>query len=593
MQISTLLRIVLVIEIIALLGATMAVARDYQDSWILEGLEIPFIIFIATYVAYSFVEDRISWILIFAVIVRCVFLIIPNLKYVWFQGVAYDQNIHYRLYQTIFYEGFVPNTPLYNSMLYLHTPLMHILFSIFTHITAFPPLVTFKYLPILSWLPYPLIVYLIMKNAAPEDHKSQKYALLISSIPIKSTLSYNITGTLFGALFTVMLFVWFIHFLQATKRNRLIVVLIYIFALVFTHSYSPVILIIGLLTTYVLYKTKYVRNNYAIFESFGIQHLLIVIIIFIFWFAYVAKNVFGAGVQIFNQWITSIAGISATSTRTYTDINPALFGLSLENQLRIIIVYYGADLFIMLLTLVGIIVTIKRHYSSKPLIFITLYLLSTWSFFIFQLILPTAKAGILEFNRIFEHSMIFAPIFIGLLLSHIHKKAGGKKLNSLALSFLVVLATVELYRYQPLLPIASSIRPGLPSDEYIIYVDNVNSVYQRYMIAHAEKHISNGIIACDPTTYNQILGLTDYDFSQHHSSNYYPFDGGMPKKEFDYFLTHLPGKSGWLRVRPEVGTRDFIVEVTLNSSMIYSNGESFILTSPFMYRNTTEQGTTQ
>jgi len=161
-------------------------------------------------------------------------------------------------------------------------------------------------------------------------------------------------------------------------------------------------------------------------------------------------------------------------------------------------------------------------------------------------------------------------------------------LNSLILCLVVILATIELYGFQPLLPIASSVRSNLPSDEYIIYVDKVNSAYQRYMIGYAEKHISKGMIASDPITRNQILGLTDYNFSQSHLYfSYYPFDARVHQERFDYFLIHFPGKSGWPRVKPEVGTRDFIFEVTCNSSMIYSNGESFILTTPFMYHNTT------
>jgi len=583
LKVSVILRIALIIEIIALLITTTAVSRDYQDSWTLEGLEIPFIVLVATYVTYFFVEDKISWIILFAMIFRCVFAIIPNLKYTWFLGVAYDEHIHYRLYQSILQEGFVPSNPIYNNMLYLHTPLVHILFSVITNVTAFPSLVAFKYLPIMSWAPYPLFIHLIMKNSAPKDQKSQKYALLISSIPVTPLLSYTLVGTLFGTLFTIMLLVLFTLSLQSTKHNRFIIVLIYIFALVLAHSYSPVVLIIGLLTTYVLYKTKYVKNNYAIFESFRLHHLLILIIVFASWFAFAAKNVFGVGIGIFNQWINAIAGISVTSTRTYTNINPALFGLSLENQLRIVIVHYGGSLFFLLLTLAGFIVTLKKYRSSKQLIFITIFLLSIWAFFISQLILTAGKAGVLEYVRVFAYSLVLAPIFIGLLLSYIHEKVGNIKLNFLILCFLVTLSTIELYGYQPLLPIASSVRSNLPSDEYIIYVDNVNSAYQRYMIAHVEKHISEGMIACDPITQNQILGLTDYSFSRSHLAGYYPFDAGVHTEKFDYFLMHRPGKSGWPRVKPEVGTRDFVREVTHNSSVIYSNGESYVLTYPFMY----------
>jgi hypothetical protein len=40
------LRLVLLLSIIILLGNALVINRDYQDSWILEGLEIPFLLFV-------------------------------------------------------------------------------------------------------------------------------------------------------------------------------------------------------------------------------------------------------------------------------------------------------------------------------------------------------------------------------------------------------------------------------------------------------------------------------------------------------------------------------------------------------------------
>ena len=35
--------------------------RDYQDSWILEGLEIPFVLFVVTFVFAFYLEKSILW----------------------------------------------------------------------------------------------------------------------------------------------------------------------------------------------------------------------------------------------------------------------------------------------------------------------------------------------------------------------------------------------------------------------------------------------------------------------------------------------------------------------------------------------------
>ena len=60
MKTSNILKLFLVIAIVVLIGNTLAISRDYQDSWVLEGLEIPFALFVITYVAAFFSEKRTS-----------------------------------------------------------------------------------------------------------------------------------------------------------------------------------------------------------------------------------------------------------------------------------------------------------------------------------------------------------------------------------------------------------------------------------------------------------------------------------------------------------------------------------------------------
>ena len=78
---SSILKIVLFIVILVLVGNAVAVSRDYQDSWVLEGLEIPFVLFVAIYALAFFSEKKIPSMVFLAVIGRLIFLLIPNLKY--------------------------------------------------------------------------------------------------------------------------------------------------------------------------------------------------------------------------------------------------------------------------------------------------------------------------------------------------------------------------------------------------------------------------------------------------------------------------------------------------------------------------------
>jgi hypothetical protein len=607
MKISTLLRTILVIEIIALICNTIAVARDYQDSWVLEGLEIPFAIFIATYIAYFFVnrDERIAWPIAFAVIVRLVILFIPTLKYSWFQGFEIDQMYVFNMYKYVNNVGFLPSPTARPDMLYL--PMSSIWLSFISNVTGLPQIVVFKYFPIMFWLPYPLIIYMMMKRLG-SNQRTIKYSVFISSIPVERGISDIVTGSLFGCLLFVLILACFISLLKSNKRSYLIITLIAASDLIFFHSYSSVILIVGLVMTYILCSNNHAKNIFtrvlskiriisknaranvrrATFGPRALSLFLLIIMFLIvfeaFYVMYIAPNLLTVSGNISVRWVRGILGIRE-SGRTFTDLEqlPSLFSLSLPNISRIILVDFGGSLFLISLTFLGIIVTLRKPDLSKYLFLITIFLSSIWILYFAQLILTLSKSGLIEYGRIFFYTLALSPIFVGILLSRFR----SKKFNALIVCIMVLLGTIQLYGCQPLLPIASTVRPGLPSNEYILYVGFVNSAYQRYMINYAQGHINTGMIACDGVTQNQVQGLTDYNFSKSHIAEYYPFSILINKntieQKFDYFLIHFPGKSGTLGMKPEIATREFITEATYNSSVLYSNGESFILGKPFMY----------
>ena len=47
-------------EIIVLIASAIAISRDYQDSWVLEGLEIPFAVFMITNIMYFFIAIKLK-----------------------------------------------------------------------------------------------------------------------------------------------------------------------------------------------------------------------------------------------------------------------------------------------------------------------------------------------------------------------------------------------------------------------------------------------------------------------------------------------------------------------------------------------------
>jgi hypothetical protein len=583
MRISKLLRIVLITVIIVLLADAVALNRDYQDSWVLEGLEIPFIVFVVIYLTYSFFEDKLFWVIIFALVARFVFLIIPNLKYTWFQGVNFDQQYHFRMIQDIYNTGHVPAVYSYSG-----TPGMHILFGAFSITTGSSVVFTFKYLPVMCWVFFPLITYCIVRLVTPRKPLLVKYAVLVSSIPVEPTLSLLLVGATFGTLFAILFFSHFTRALILKARGYACLAVISAFVLVSSHSYSMTILVAGLVMAYLASKSEFVKDKLRI-PKFGRLHsdfLLLLIVLAAAWLMFVASTNFQIASTMLESWSNAILGAKPTG-QSFTDINYSFFGLTLTNQLRVITVYYGGTLLLLLLGFLGILVARRVFRSSRILNFTSAAILSVWLLFVLQIALTGTRAGLFEYGRLFDFSYIFAPIFVGVLLYYVHERLHSSKLNFFLCLLLIALATLEVYGCQPLLPIASSVRSGLPSDEYIVYVGEVNSIYQRSMVSYTYDYVRTGMIACDYTTMQQILGMTDYNYSQTHLWGYYPFDPKAQRRleagNFDYFLIHILGKSGWLAVSPETETQNFVVSAVNNSSVIYSNGQSFVLTKPFSF----------
>lgn len=572
---------------IALLSAAAAISRDYQDSWILEGLEIPFVAFMITYAAYVFIENKISWLIAFALIVRSTIALLPNLKYDWFLGTAIDQNSHYRLALDIYNGGHVPE-PI-PGVVYTGTPNMQLFFATYSVVTNVPVLYTFKYLPVLSWLVYPLIIYLIMRKSLPikKNPSILKYAVFISAIPVRATRSYIVVGTLFGVLLAFLVITQFTNVLQTNSRKYLIIALVCSFALVGTHSYSSIMLMIGFLITYLAYNINYIKNKFKIFEAcaLNITSMTFLIVLNALWLIYVATGLFTGGfAKIITNYMNAIMGVNVIGFPT-TGVRLRFFELNFLDKLRIIFLYYGGDIALLFLMLIGILIFVKKFRSSKSLTFLSFYIVSLWLFDIVQILLTGATAGLLEFDRILAHTLIMSPIFFGITLYYIQKRTRNSKLIMFIILLLMILATVELYGCQPLVPPATAI--GLPSNEPIVQLNNVNSVYQRFMINYAERYCGEGmIIASDAATRNQIIGLTSSNFSRSHLIWYNPFsrllDESIPKREYDYFLVHLPGKSGVFQEKVEIRTENLILEAINNSNILYTNSESYILAKPFM-----------
>ena len=555
---SRVLKLVLIIEIIVLLGTALAISRDYQDSWILEGLEIPFVLFVATYAMVFLDEKRISWMIALAVIGRCVFLLIPNLKYVWFQGIWIDQHMQYGLANNVYNEGYIATQ---GSSIYGSTPLIHLSFAIFSIVLNVPVVDSVKYLPVFLSPIYPLLTYVIMKNLKfLQGTTALKYALFVSSIPI-SSVNYIVAGAQFGVLLAFLILASLVILLQKNDRRHWFIFIFFILVLAATHSSSSVLLTTFLLTTMLLQKIP----NFRLKSYLKAPAVFAVTLICGAWLMFPAGFTFEAIVR------TILVGVPrGTSPGGY--VPPRFFELArvdMFGAIKSILVFNGADAFLLLLTIGGLMVLLKMrkrvNHTSKFLFLISGLML---------LFIPIGLLLKVGGFRVLHIASPLFPIFSGIFILYASKRRVW--MRAVIFSSIILLATLQLYSCQPLIPSANIVLKDLPTSEPIVYVTDVNSIYQRRMIEFARDHVG-GQIACDKVTRNQIKGLTEFDFSVAHLTWYYPLDKNQPGRTYDCFLIHLPGISGGFGEQAQIRTRDLIIEAIYNSSIIYTNGESYIL----------------
>lgn len=554
------LKIALFIATVILLGNAVAISRDYQDSWVLEGLELSFLLFVVTYAAAFFSERRTSWMVILAIIGRTIFLLIPNLKYVWFQGVYIDQHTQYALANHVYNEGYISTI---GPSTYISTPLLHLFFSIFSIILDVPIVDSMKYLPVLFSLIYPLLTYVIVKKMEfSEETRILKYALFLSAVPFTFE-QYVVTGGLFGVLLAFLFLSSLIMIFKKNNRRYWIVCTILIFTLAATHSVTSTILTVLLFAVMALQRVSYFRPKLYLRASI----VFAVASISVAWLMFSAPFALGA---ISRTIFVALRGGPTPSSEFVPLTFFELARVDVFAGAKTFLVYYGADLFLLLLTLVGLVILLKKRKKSNDATrFLLLFGGLALVFITIGVLLKVGATRTLGFGR------LLFPIFSGITLFYTGKK--GSWIRPIVFALIIILAPLELYGCQPLIPSANVLYKNLPMSVPIGYVNQVNSIYQRQTVNFVHHHIVGRIVS-DSHTGNQILGLTGYNYSITYLIPYYPLDKRQPTQEYDFFIIHIPGKSGTLGEPAEIRTPSLIFEAIYNSSIVYTNGESYILT---------------
>lgn len=562
LKMSRLLKIMLILAAVILLGNAAAISRDYQDSWILEGLEIPFILFVAVFVmAFSSEKKELSLVGL-AVLARTVLLLIPNLKYVWFQGVYVDQHQQYNMASYVVATGKTLVDPTIASFsLYTGSPLLHILFSMFSIVPGIPVVDSVKYVPVLFSPIYPLLTHAIVKKIRLVQHGNiLKYALFLSSIPI-GRWQFTIGGVTLGIPLAFAVLFLLVEVLQKNDRRYWLVCVVFVIGLAGAHSATSIILAGILFLIFVLQRVPYFRPK----SYLQISVVLTVGLIGVAWLMFPAYFNLGVIVRAFSSMVP-------TGTTPSSDYIPStFFQLAHVEPLgaaRTFLVYYGVDLFLLILALPSLIIMLKmRKNLSDASSFLMLFLGLTLVIMMLGVIIKLGPTRLLVFDE------FLFPFFCGATI--FYAGINRKWIRILLFGTIIVLATIEFYGCQPLIPSANSVYPELPANVPIGYVNDVNSIYQRQVASFAFNHVA-GPIATDEITYNQILGVANSSFASLLEANYYAI-ATQNEQWHNILIIHVPGKAGILQEKANVRAPNLILQTMYNSDIVYTNGESYML----------------
>jgi hypothetical protein len=305
-------------------------------------------------------------------------------------------------------------------------------------------------------------------------------------------------------------------------------------------------------------------------STFRVPAILTVMVICFAWLSFPASFTFENISRVI--FVSAPTGVTPAGERIPTRFFE-LARINIFEAIKTISVFNGADGLMLLLTFGGLTVLwTMRKRLNRTLQFLFLFGLITLLF------IPVGVVLQIGLFRVVRLASPLFPIFIALFLVHVVKEK--KFMLVLLFSFILFFATIELYKCQPLLPRANILSDDLPFDQPIYYLNNVNSIYQRQMIDFVYSFVV-GRIASDVVTANQITGLTDFNYSSSYLTFYYPLDDAQTKRTYDYFLIHLPGISGPIEEKAEFRTTELISESIYTSSIIYTNGESYVLVPPF------------
>lgn len=569
-------RLILIYSVVTMIFLSILLLnqRSYQDSWILQDVFTPTVVYV---LAFSMVAAMVDDVRVMALVCASFTVIlnaIPNLKYNLFYG-TYDSVVHYGFVEDLLSLGSVPQTGLY-APAYSDFPGMHIFLCSVSLVLGIGTSASIKLVTSTIHGIFPLMVYFIT-NRIFERH-IRRNIILASGFP--TAISYALGGTPFALpLYFSFLCVIFWRSLSREKRwEYTCVSLLLGYGLLFSHAVTMLYLLVFLsimTLTFELFSIIKKRVLVGYKDDFKVI-LLILVVSFAAWQMFQAEYVFTLFVNSVKRILVGDIVIKPIPER--------FFELPLLAELEFFAVRHIKDALISVLSFVGFLVLVGRFGANtennfKQFYLFVISLLGTiGSLLMFQLVVGFGYIG---YGRFVSCAIVFGPFLTGLVLWYLdecfQKKEIGRIFIALFLFLCISLSLIQIFPYQPMVPRANVLSEDLPEDEYIFDFRGVNTVYMESVVSFAERFSpGDARISSDTVTRWQIYGFANHSFSSRHT-RYSPLEPNATL-EWDISILHYGNRSGPLNEKVEYRTRERLEKLrnTLGS-VVYDNGESFII----------------
>jgi hypothetical protein len=568
---------------------TAQMNRSYQDSWLLDGVWLPFILTFFLFLFNIAWDSDLRWVAVLTSTMVFLSVAVPSLKYSTLYSSTIDTSVHFSMMRTLASTGHA------DSNAYAFTLGFHILVASLAQLSGLSVESWAKIWPGVVGSLHPLGVYMLCRRIAMLPLLA-KSLLLCSGLSL--SLLYLPNGTTYALLLISPLLMLLV--LQASESHQkgkesensmayTLLILLLLATLMIWHAISSLLVpatigtagLLSLVLSALLSKAgrrhRWLRRGGLFFILIGLAGTILVLI---YW-KYIATPIW---LHLMTNIESFISVLVAEGSTDGVLVPQRTLTLTLSDLMVVFLFYHARDAAMLALAGIGVVTAIwslfRTNDASKAYMRSILFfglLLAAFSF-IFVTILGTGFSAH-GYQRFILYLMAACVLPAGYGFWQILRVVSGRysatfqKMTFVAaVALLYLIASLQFYPYQPAIP-TKTVGAGSP----LYWHHQVNTEYQRSVIGFALTQLDG-----------EINRFTDYVTYQQSAI----FFGIPAKKRFhygewnraqsSYVLLHSPGLAGPYAEQVEYRSSQAISGLRYREgvSTVYDNGGSFMLYVP-------------